>query len=825
MCLLLKQFLFLLSLLSVTSLAAQGTWYVNPSASANGSGTQASPFNNIPAAIDFAALNGGGEVLVTAGTHVLMNSQRIFTTASAAAPVTLKPETPFTVKFEFADRSAFRFEVGSSHLTLQGFEIDGNTDQNDFWCTVAVDFWSIDGNPDGGGLAVIADGEHLNILDNYIHDCYQKGVEIADGRYVNIQGNIIRNIAQYSLSGGHGIMRQQAGDLEYDDPDDPNTYRWDINGNLIYNVEQRIYSWVPRKGFIEMVIDEGKSILIDDPKNTNGVQDQMTARIKNNVVAFGAVDHIRLKSTPGLEVSNNSIYSEGENGDGITDKGGDPNPGGPNTLFTNFTAHGNAVQCVSGIFAIEIDHCLGESYGSGNDPQGNTPPGAVTNNYVAVGKYKPRNEANVGITDLGVAQLFVNPNGGNFNINPTLGLPAGVGVDPAVLTALEQRGASFGVNIAWDGWITDHLKLTQTILDNIPGLNDCVADNHTVLDGHGEMSANYHTIEFQVVDGAWKQARNSPSRQNFELNEEYFTWYASVAQSILTGNAEEYERIRWGNSEVKQDQCFDPDWLTVSQISGGTMHTVINGYDNNFFLAGDLLVDFENFTPSVGAHFDLVVAGAISAANGTDFFDRVLFEGFTPDNYSLEVIDEGNQQVLRLTILEALPVELSAFSAVAVDGKYTQLAWTTLSESGNDYFSVERSADGNVWQAIGRVNGVGESATANTYTFTDEDPLPGDNYYRLRQVDMGGATTYSAVEIVGFAEAGITVFPNPVSDWLTISGAPDGATIRLLDAQGRDLTGERLRRNQNQATLDVLDLPAGIYFISVGEEVRKIRVR
>ena len=39
-------------------------------------------------------------------------------------------------------------------------------------------------------LAVIANGEHINVYDNYIHDCYQKGVEIADGRYITSCGGL-----------------------------------------------------------------------------------------------------------------------------------------------------------------------------------------------------------------------------------------------------------------------------------------------------------------------------------------------------------------------------------------------------------------------------------------------------------------------------------------------------------------------------------------------------------------------------------------------------------------------------------------------------------
>lgn len=818
-----KDLLLLAAVLLSGLLTAQTIVYVNPSAATNGSGSQVSPFNDIPDAIDFAAGNGGGEVIVTNGTHLLTSSQRINTAATAAEPVTIKPETPYGVTFEFRERSAFNFEEDSRYITLEGFEIDGKSYENNFWCVVAEDFWSVAGNPTSGGLAVIANGQHLNIVNNYLHDCYQKGVEIPSGRYINVHGNVISNIAQYSLSGGHGIMRQQKG-AEYDDPDIDGVYRWDIYGNMVLSVEQRIYSWVPSKGFIEMVIDEGKPILIDDPKQTNGILDVMTARIKNNVVAFGAVDGIRLKSTPNLEVSNNSIYSEGLEADGISDRVGDNNSNGPNTLFTNFTAHGNAAQTVAGVFAIEIDHALGESYGSGNDPMGNTPAGAVTNNYVAVGNFKPKpqNEINVDITDANTTQLFVDPNNGDFSINPVLGLPAGVGVDPAILTELTDRATNFGVNIGWDGWITDHRKLSQTILDNIPGFNDCIADNYTVLEAPGVMSANYHTIAFDVVDGIWKNERNSANTQNFELNEVYFTWYAAVAQSVLNANGAEYERIRWGNSEVKQNQCFDPDWLTVSEITDGA-NTVINGYNNDFILDGDLLVDFVNYTPEVNDFFDIITAGTITTANVEDLFDRVLFRGYTPNKYSLEVVDLAVGQGVRLTILEEeLPVELLYFNGRVVDKAENLLTWETARERDNDFFEIQRSANGLNWTTLGKIFAASDAENGATYEFSDNAPLSDVNFYRLLQVDFDGSSTLSGiVQLKGTnSSASLAVYPNPFLGDFSFFVGDKTKEFAVYGIDGRDLTGELNYRFENGNVIVQGDkLPAGSYIIRYNGEV------
>lgn len=108
----------------------------------------------------------------------------------------------------------------------------------------------------------------------------QKAVNIEDGRYVDVLGNVIHDVATTSLSGGHGIMRQQ-GSGSFGPADEAGNLRWDISGNLLFNVEQRLYSWVPSKGYLNMTLDEGKPINIDETTDTD-----MTARISDNVVTY-----------------------------------------------------------------------------------------------------------------------------------------------------------------------------------------------------------------------------------------------------------------------------------------------------------------------------------------------------------------------------------------------------------------------------------------------------------------------------------------------------------------------------------------------------------
>jgi hypothetical protein len=597
-------------------------------------GTAAHPYNDIAVAVAAAAPTGI-DVLLRGGEFTLDDIVVINSAAPAANPVVIKPLAGDHVKFNFALMNAFIFSETSRYIELEGMEIDGGTDEVDFWCIVAQAFWGDESVPRGGGIAVNIDGQYIKVRNNYIHDTYQKAIEIRSGRYVVAEGNIIHHIATTSLSGGHGIMRQQKGNEFFDD-DLPGVYRWDINGNLIFNVEQRIFSWVPSKGFIDMVLDEGKPILIDDPQDTDGIQEKMSARIKDNIVAFGAIDHIRIKSTPNLEVSNNSVFSAHPDADGITSKAGDT----ATPKFVEFIGKDNIAQNFAGKFSFDLATAIQEALDAPGDP-------IISGNVGAAGSViKPNTEPGIVLNSSN--QLFIDAPNGNFRINPALGLPATLGADPLKIAALEARAASFGVNIKWDAWESDILTLTQTILDNIPGINDGVTGNETVFAAYGTMTADHHELHFDVVNGAWKTATGSTGKQEFHLNEKYYTWYAALEAAHKNASGQNYENIRYGSSFLKQNQVFDNDWLMVSKISPDT-NTVISGKGKNVTLDGDLLIQFDGVTPTNGTFYDLIVAKTITTKSAPNLFDRILFEGATPTNYTLSVVQRPDgQQALRL---------------------------------------------------------------------------------------------------------------------------------------------------------------------------------
>jgi len=622
---------------------AQVTKYVSPNAAINGNGNSVtSPYNDIAFAVNKVKQLGGGEVIILDGTYNIGDQEiTINTSATVNTAVTIKPQTPFGVILKFSGRRGFSFTSSSKHITLEGIELYGQTDNLDYWTIVAKAFWRNGNVPRNGGIATLLNGKYITVKNCYIHDWYQKAAEIKDGRYIIVQGNIIHDIATTSLSGGHGIMRQQKGQEFFDD-DTPGVYRWDISENLLFRVEQRIYSWVPRKGYITMVIDEGKSILIDDPKDTDGHQESMIARIKNNIVAYGSVVGIRLKSTPGLEVSNNSVFQVGPNADGITDRAGDTNT----PQFTDFIFKNNAVQTIPDVFAINIRTAVNQG--------GSTV--SISGNVAMDGKVRPTNQP--GVSKLTGNNLFTNPANGDFSINSALNLPATLGVTQTVRNDLINKSNNFGVTVGASDFIIDHLKLTQTILDNIPYVYDGIPGNETVFTNYGNMTANHEKINFNVVNGYWQSQTNSPSTQQFRLNEAYYTWYSNI-----DNNYPGYDRIRWGSSEIMQDFIFPANWLCVSQIKGLNDHTQINGHDKKLTLDGDILIGFENFTPTTGDSFDLMIADEIVPASvGGNLFDNIIFEGYTPANYTLNIVQSGGKDVLRLMITSPSAIDDLTFN-------------------------------------------------------------------------------------------------------------------------------------------------------------------
>lgn len=172
----------------------------------------------------------------------------------------------------------------------------------------------------------------------------------------------------------------------------------------------------------------------------------------------------------------------------------------------------------------------------------------------------------------------------------------------------------------------------------------------------------------------------------------------------------------------------------------------------------------------------------------------------------------------RLPAFNPLPVELTGFSATPVRNRVL-LKWTTATEKNNAWFSVERSADAQVFQEIGRLPGAGNSTVPHQYTFTDERPLTGANYYRLRQTDIDGAFSFSPVRLATLGAAGsLLLYPSLVRDLLQIRlDAPAATPVQwfAFDASGRLVAAGKQEEGTTAWEIPVDKLPGGTYLLHV----------
>lgn len=115
-----------------------------------------------------------------------------------------------------------------------------------------------------------------------------------------------------------------------------------------------------------------------------------------------------------------------------------------------------------------------------------------------------------------------------------------------------------------------------------------------------------------------------------------------------------------------------------------------------------------------------------------------------------------------------LPIELISFIGERLDNNFVELSWSTASEVNNDYFTLERSVDGNKWSVVGGLGGAGTSKTVIDYVFQDNNDISTHTYYRLKQTDFDGHYEYSKPIVVEPAfdqvAGGVEVFPNPTND-------------------------------------------------------------
>jgi hypothetical protein len=184
------------------------------------------------------------------------------------------------------------------------------------------------------------------------------------------------------------------------------------------------------------------------------------------------------------------------------------------------------------------------------------------------------------------------------------------------------------------------------------------------------------------------------------------------------------------------------------------------------------LFDLQNFLNTANLRFRF----RFSSNAATSGFAFHVDQGFNIDNF--KVVKTNT------TFVNLVPVEFLSFTGRVTPEQTIKLDWDVAREVNHDYYEMEKSTDGTNFTAIGRITGIGP------YSFIDENPVDGNNFYRIRQVDKDKAFKFSKTINVPFRkkDLGLTIYPNPVRDALNIEfngNTPGRVTIQVTDMTGR----------------------------------------
>lgn len=167
-----------------------------------------------------------------------------------------------------------------------------------------------------------------------------------------------------------------------------------------------------------------------------------------------------------------------------------------------------------------------------------------------------------------------------------------------------------------------------------------------------------------------------------------------------------------------------------------------------------------------------------------------------------------------------VPVELTSFVASASNGQ-VQLNWTTATELNNKGFEVQRSSSDNQFVTVGFVNGNGTTAQTHSYSFADENIIPGVYSYRLKQIDFDGGYEYSNVVEVEIITPSIFSleqnYPNPFNPATKInfSVAVDSKVdIKMFNMLGQEMASifsGNISAGSQSINFDASSYASGVY--------------
>lgn len=353
------------------------------------------------------------------------------------------------------------------------------------------------------------------------------------------------------------------------------------------------------------------------------------------------------------------------------------------------------------------------------------------------------------------------------------------------------------------------------------------ADFYSIKDGLGG-NGNWNDGNYWSYTSGGSASASTPGQNdNIYIEEDIALNQSIVTYGVLSISAGKSLHTDTHNLEVRNGgnlqvhgrlEVNNLDLRTTSIIKFFNASTVIihNDLSNrNFF--GTVTIDSDiNITGNLYNMFFTNITGSGSVTAGTYSGWGTTF-GFAPND---NIPDGTNYPT-------ALPIELVSFSAQAL-GNGVEVKWATASEVNNDYFTIERSLDGESFEIVTELSGAGNSNSIINYSIIDGEPYDGLSYYRLIQTDFDGEYKYSDIVSIQFemnqSKSFFEIYPNLVMQgempqvFLNGFDKEKEGLIIVSNINGEQIASHKIYTSSEVQQVNLLtnnyQLKKGLYFIT-----------
>jgi len=274
---------------------------------------------------------------------------------------------------------------------------------------------------------------------------------------------------------------------------------------------------------------------------------------------------------------------------------------------------------------------------------------------------------------------------------------------------------------------------------------------------------------------------------------------SNLIKSGLLGNT--------GGNQIETNnntQTTNRQTLTIRWASGGRLYSFINGTPDDS--------SNNNVTGPLSGLSEIVIGKGAKNNNVNSGWDGYIGSIiFYKNQYPDDTIRD---------ISIALPIELLNFDA-QINADQVEIKWTTASETNNDYFTIEKTKDGNSYETVAIVDGAGNSIERRDYSSLDNNPYKGLSYYRLKQTDYDGSFEYSKHIAINYRlKNHLNIYPNPLINrtfYLKLDGISEKKLeIRLINSMGSTVfsTSIQLEEETNPIRITLPEhIARGIYYL------------